>query len=171
MLIAQEIGTPEFVLCPGYKSSRISWGYPCKGPVSVFIDGHPDVERAETWQMPKHPGYEQFEGGKHTVIAKVKREALNKCTFRFRRKGICKGEQEPHGVLGEKVADLGTYGAFGDRIEESVSEEEAFDRPRERYIGSHDTTLPTPDPARSASLVGSVKDWLEFMISFLVYLV
>jgi len=41
--------------------------------VSVFVDGHLDVERAEVGQKPKLPGYEQFEGKEHPVVAEVKR--------------------------------------------------------------------------------------------------
>ena len=100
--------------------------------MSVFVDGHFDVERSETGQKPKHPGYEQLEGKEHPVIAKVKRKALDKCTSR--RRGICKGEQEPHGALGGKVADIAVQGAFGDRIEEFVGEENGVDViwPREK---------------------------------------
>jgi hypothetical protein len=100
--------------------------------VSVFVDGHLDVERAETVQKPEHPGYEQLEGKEDPVIAKVEGEALDKCTSR--RRGICKREQEPHGALSGKVADIAVQGAFGNRIEEFVDEEERVEViwPREK---------------------------------------
>jgi hypothetical protein len=100
--------------------------------VSVFVDGHLDIERAETGQKPEHPGYEQLEGKEGPVIAKVEREVLNKCTSRCR--GICKGEQEPHGALGRKVADIAIQGAFGDRTKELVDKEERMEViwPREK---------------------------------------
>ena len=100
--------------------------------MSVFVDGHLDVERTETGQKPEYPGYEQLEGKKDPVVAKVEREALNKCTSR--RRGICKGEQEPHGALGGKVSDMAVQGAFGDRIEEFVDEEKGVEViwPREK---------------------------------------
>ena len=90
--------------------------------MSVFVDGYLDVERAETGQKPEHPGYEQLEGKEDPVIAKVEGEGLNKCTSR--RGGICEGEEEAHGALGGKVADVAVQGAFGDGIKEFVDEEE-----------------------------------------------
>lgn len=100
--------------------------------MSVFVDGHLDVESAETGQKPEHPGYEQLECKEDPVIAKVEREALDKCTSR--RRGICKGEQEPHGALGGKIADIAVQGAFGERTEEFVDEEEGVEViwPREK---------------------------------------
>ena len=100
--------------------------------MSVFVDGHLDVERAKTRQKPKHPGYEQLEGKEDPVIAKVEGEALDKCTSR--RRGVCKREQEPDGALGGKVADIAVQSASGDRIEKFVDEEKGVEViwPREK---------------------------------------
>jgi hypothetical protein len=99
--------------------------YPCEGAVSVFVDGHLYIERAETGQQPEHLGYEQLEGKEHPVVTKVERESLDECASR--RRGICKGEQEPHGALGGKVADVAVQAAFGDRTEEFVGKEEGVE--------------------------------------------
>ena len=93
--------------------------------MSVFVDRHFNVERTETGQKPEHSCYEQLEGKEDPVITKVEREGLNKCTSR--RRGICKGEEEPHGALGGEVADIAVQGAFGNRIEEFVDEEEGVE--------------------------------------------
>jgi hypothetical protein len=100
--------------------------------VSVFVDGYLDVERAETGQTPEHPGYEQLEGKEDPVIAKVEGEVFNKFTSRHR--SICKGQQEPHGALGGKVADIAVQGAFGDRTKKFADEEEGVEViwPREK---------------------------------------
>ena len=89
--------------------------------MSVFVDGHLNVEGAETGQQLEHLRYEQLEGKEHPVVAEIEREVLDKCASR--RRGICKGEQEPHGALGWEVADVAVQDAFGDRIEEFVDEE------------------------------------------------
>jgi hypothetical protein len=100
--------------------------------MSVFVDRHLDVERAETGQKPEHSGYEQLEGKKDSVIAKVEGEGLDECTSR--RGGICEGEEEPHGALGWEVADVAVQGAFGNKIEVLVDEEEGVEViwPREK---------------------------------------
>jgi hypothetical protein len=90
--------------------------------VSVFVDGHLHVEGAETGQQLEHLRYEQLESIEHPVVGKVERETLDKCASR--RRGICKGEQEPHGALGWEVADVAVQYAFSDRIEEFADEEE-----------------------------------------------
>ena len=89
--------------------------------MSIFVNGHLDVERTETGQKPEHPGNEQFEGKEDPVVAKVEGEGLDECTSR--RRGICEGEEEPHGALGGKDTDVAVQGAFCDRIEEFVDEE------------------------------------------------
>lgn len=93
--------------------------------MSVFVDGHLHVERSETGQQSEHLGYKQLEGKEHPVVAKVEREVLDECASR--RRGICKGEQEPHGALCRKVADVTVQYALGDRTEESVDEEEGVE--------------------------------------------
>ena len=100
--------------------------------MSVFVDGDFDVERAETGQEPEHLGYEQLEGKEDPVVAKVEGECLDECTSCCG--GICEGEEEPHGALGRKVADVAVQGAFGDGIEEFVDEEEGVEVvwPREK---------------------------------------
>ncbi len=93
--------------------------------MSVFVDGHLDVERAETGQQPEYPGYEQLEGKEYSVIAKVEREALDKRASGCR--GIREREQEPHGAPGWEIADIAVESAFSDRIEEFVDEEEGVE--------------------------------------------
>jgi len=93
--------------------------------VSVFVDGHLHVESAETGQQPEHLGYEQLEGEEHPVVAKVEREALDESASR--RRGICKGEQEPHGASGGKVTDVAVQDSLGDGTEEFVGEEEGVE--------------------------------------------
>jgi hypothetical protein len=93
--------------------------------MSVFVDRHLQVERAETGQQPEHLGYEQLEGKENPVVAKVEQEALDQCASR--RRGICKGEQEPHSALGGKFADVAVQDTLGDRTEEFVGEEEGVE--------------------------------------------
>lgn len=57
----------------------VPWEHPCEG-ASVFIDGHLHVEGAETGQQLEHLGYEQLEGKKHPIVAKVEQETPDKGT-------------------------------------------------------------------------------------------
>jgi len=86
------------------------------------MDGHLQVESAQTRQPPEHLGDKQLEREQHSVVAEVEREALDELASPHG--GVHEREQELHGARGGKVADVAVQDPFCDGVDGFVDEEQ-----------------------------------------------